>query len=102
MDKLDNYIYYSICEKSYELFEDTNFMTYRMFCLSFKNSILLNDFGNNEFKVIDEIYNHLRLIYGLDYNTSFEYIGQYFLDDKCIIFEEPVRLVKDYFKNSFN
>jgi hypothetical protein len=102
MSKLDNYIYYSICEKSYELFKESNFMSYRMFCFSFKNSILLNDFGSKEFRIIDELYTYLRLIYDLDYNIAYEYIGEYFLDDKCIKFEEPVRLVRDYFKNSFS
>ena len=78
MSKLNNYIYYSICEKSYELFKESNFMSYRMFCFSFKNSILLNDFGSKEFRIIDELYTYLRLIYDLDYNIAYEYIGEYF------------------------
>jgi hypothetical protein len=102
MDKLDNYIYYSICEKSYELFEDSNFMSYRMFCNSMKNSIILKDIGKSESNIIGEISRNLQLIYHLDYEESMEYIGEYFLNDKFVIFEEPVRLVKDFFKNSFN
>jgi hypothetical protein len=103
MDKLENYIFYTICEKSYELFEtQTNFMTYRMFCYTIKNSIISNDIGGDEYSLIVQIYNHLEMIYGLDYATGIEYIGTYFLDDKCVVFEEPVRLVREYFKNSFN
>lgn len=102
MNKLDNYIFYTICEKSYEMFEETNFMTYRMFCYTLKEYIMLDNIGRKEYNMINEISEHLSFIYGLDYKTTMEYIGEYFLNDKCIIFEEPVRLVKDYFRNSFN
>ena len=37
MDDLKNYIYYSICEKSYELFKKTNYTTYTAFCNGIKN-----------------------------------------------------------------
>jgi len=102
MDKLENYIYYSICEKSYELFEDTNFSTYRMYCYSFRDYINLGIIGENEFETIDVISKHLELIYNIEYKVAVQYIGSYFLDEKYVIFEQPVRLVREYFRNSFN
>ena len=102
MDKLENYIYYSICEKSYELFEDTNFSTYRMYCYTFRDYINLGIIGENEFGTIDVISKHLELIYNIEYKVAVQYIGSYFLDEKYVIFEQPVRLVREYFRNSFN
>jgi len=102
VNKLDNYIFYTICEMSYEIFEQTNFTTYRMFCYTLKNYILINEISGDEFVAINKICEHLALIYGLDYDTNMAYVGEYFLKDKCVIFEEPVRLVRNYFKNSFN
>jgi hypothetical protein len=102
MDKLENYIFYSICEKSYELFETTNYSTYRMFCISFRNNIKLNSIDNTEYDKINEIYYYLNVIYNLDYETSVSYIGRYFLEEKYIIFEVPFRLILEYFRDSFN
>lgn len=102
MDKLENYIFYSICEKSYELFENTNYSTYRMFCISFKNTIKLNNIDDNDYNIINEIYYYLNIIYNLDYETSVGYIGKYFLEEKYIKFEVPFRLVLEYFRDSYN
>jgi hypothetical protein len=58
--------------------------------------------SGKEHDIINKIHEHLMLIYGLDSDICFQYIGDYFFEQKYIIFEEPVRLVHDYFKNSFN
>jgi len=102
VEKLNNYINYSICEKSYDLFNKTDFMTYRSFCNSLKNSINLDDLGSNEFKIVTEIANYLVKIYGLEFEDSVVYVGEFFLDDKFLVFEESVMLVNYYFKNSLN
>jgi hypothetical protein len=102
MNTFDNYIYYSICEKSYELFEKSNYLTYSSFCNGIKNAIELNNFSYDENRRIVDILSYISLIYGLKYSEIGEYIHNYFMGDKFLTFEEPVRLIKEYFKNSFN
>jgi len=102
MNNLDNYIYYTICEKSYELFEKTKYMNYPSFCNGFKTAMILNDFSKKECSLLFELNIYLNIIYGFDKETSAEYIGKYFIEDKYVTFEEPMRLTKFYFKNSFN
>jgi hypothetical protein len=102
MDDLKNYIYYSICEKSYELFEKTNYMTYTAFCNGLKNAILLDDFDyDNSHKLMD-IFSYVKKIYGLEHNESSDYVRSYFIDEKFREFENPIRLMNEYFKNSLN
>lgn len=102
MNNLDNYIYYTICEKSYMLFETSKFNTYRSFCNSLKSAIKLNSFSKRECGWFFELNLYLNLIYGFDKKTSSEYVFKYFYDEKYLIFEESVRLMRIYFKNSFN
>jgi hypothetical protein len=102
MDNLKNYIYYSICEKSYELFEKTNYMTYTAFCNGIKNSILLDEMDYEDSHRIMDIFDYIRKIYGLEYNESGDYIKEYFIEEKFREFERPIRLINEYFKNSLN
>jgi hypothetical protein len=102
MDNLKNYIYYSICEKSYELFEKTNYMTYTAFCNGIKNSISLDNMDYEDSHKIMQIFDYIRKIYGLEYNESGDYIKEYFVDEKFREFERPIRLINEYFKNSLN
>jgi hypothetical protein len=102
MGKLDNYIYYTICEKSYELFEKSNYLTYNSFCNGIKFAIKLNDLSYDENQRIVDILKHVSLIYDLKYSEAGEYIHNYFMEEKFLIFEEPVRLISEYFKNSLN
>jgi len=102
MDDLKNYIYYSICEKSYELFEKTNYTTYTAFCNGIKNSILLEDMDYEDSHRIMDIFDYIRKIYGLEYHESGDYIKGYFIDEKFRDFERPIRLINEYFKNSLN
>lgn len=111
MSELDNYIYYSICEKSYEVFQnnlDVNYphnydiikcSNYRSFCILMQHSMKLKDLSGRETKHISLLKAYLILIYGLTSDESMEYIFNYFMDERYIYLEEPVRLMNIYFKN---
>jgi hypothetical protein len=102
MDDLKNYIYYSICEKSYELFEKTNYMTYTAFCNGLKNAILLDELDYDDSHKLMDIFSYVKKIYGLEHNESGDYVRSYFIDEKFREFENPIRLMNEYFKNSLN
>lgn len=101
MNQFNNHIYYHICEKSYEIFEKSGCATYRNYCTILKNSIKLEDISRKQARIIIDIHNYLQIIYGISVENTWEYILNYFLEDKCLQFEEAVRTTKIYFKNSF-
>lgn len=102
MNKLDNYIFLSICEKSLELFKDSHFSTYIGFCKTLKASIEIEELSKGDLYIIYEIDDYLVKIYGLTPEESNKYIIDFFLKEKYINFEYTVRLSFEFFKNSFN
>lgn len=103
MNSLDNYIYYSLCEKSYELFKMGNYSTYRNFCKNIKNEIEMNKVSHSTTNFIFwKLGEYLKMIYGFDFNESLGYIIDYFLKEKYKIFEEPMICIASAYKNSFN
>jgi len=102
MTKFDNYIYYSICEKTLELKSKTFYMSYSTFCQGLKSSFLLGVLDKRETSIVSELYEYLRLLYGLNGSIINEYIIRYFIEEKWETFEEPVRLINEYYSNSFN
>jgi hypothetical protein len=103
MDELKNYIFYSICEKSYDLFEKTSYYsTYVNFCAALKNSIELDRIDYEDSNRVVYILDYLKEIYGLEYDESGGYVKDFFLLEKYKDFERPVRLIREYFSNSLN
>lgn len=102
MNKLENYIFLSICEKSLDLFKDSYFSTYLGFCNTLRSSMETADLSRGDLYVIYEIDDYLRKIYDLSVEESNQYIADFFLLEKYLVFEKPVRLISEYFKNSFN
>jgi len=103
MNILDNYIYYSVCEKAYELFnENTYYQTFGNFCKSFNTSIMLNNLNKKELEQIYTLCDYLEKIYGLTFEECNLYITDFFLLEKWITFEMSVRMMNAHFKNSFN
>lgn len=98
--KFDNYLYYSICEISQKLYKKSGYQTYQRFCESFKNSINTNNFSPVEEKFVSSLTDELVMIYGLDEEEIGAYIANYFLEDKYIIFEQPVLVIKSIFPYS--
>lgn len=102
MNSLKNYIFLSICEKSLELFKDSLSQTYFGFCNTIKSSMELGQLGKYQLFIIYEITDYLRLIYNLTDEECNEYIADFFLVQKFLLFEKPVKLTLEHFKNSFN
>ena len=102
INKLENYIFLSICEKSLDLFKDSYFNTYIGFCGTLKAAMETEDLGRGDLYVIYEIDDYLRKIYDLSVEESNQYIADFFLLEKYLVFEKPVRLISEYFNNSFN
>lgn len=61
-----------------------------------------DDLSRGDLYVIYEIGDYLNKIYGLSVDESNQYIADFFLLEKYLVFEKPVRLISEYFKNSFN
>lgn len=103
MDQLRNYIFYSICEKSYELFEKTsNYSTYISFCNGLKISIETEKLDFEDSHRIMDVLGYIKNIYGLEHTEGGGYIRDFFIEEKYRDFERPVRLIKEYFANSLN
>lgn len=60
------------------------------------------DLSRGDLYVIYEIDDYLRKIYDLSVEESNQYIADFFLLEKYLVFEKPVRLISEYFNNSFN
>jgi hypothetical protein len=101
MIKFDNYIFLTICEKSYENFKKTKFMTYSAYCSNFKNCFLLQKFSKSEASDFNSIILYIKRIYDLSDEESFKYVKNFFILDKNIIFQENVRLTMHHYKNSY-
>lgn len=105
MNILDNYIFYSICEKAYELFNNNNnnyYQTFGSFCQSFNTAIKLNNLNKKELSQIYTLSDYLEKIYGLTSEDSSLYITDFFLLEKWVRFEMSVRMMNTHFKNSLN
>lgn len=102
MVKFENYIFLTICEKSYELFKKTKFMTFIAYCNNFKNCFKLTKFSENELSDINNMVFFIQKIYALKLDESFSYVRNFFIFDKYIIFEESSRLTMEYYNNCYN
>ena len=100
MNKIPSFIYYDICERSLMSFESSNYLTYRAFCLNIKTCIQLKKVSTAETRYIMGIQEYLSNIYGLSFAEATEYIYDYFIEEKWVLFEEAVKLMKIYFRNS--
>lgn len=102
MNRLDNYIFLSICEKSLELFKDSYYSTYLGFCRTLKANMEIEDLSRGDLRIIYEIDDYLSEIYALAPKESMRYIMDFFLMEKYVELEYAVRLSFEFFKNSFN
>jgi hypothetical protein len=102
MSVLSNYIYYSICEKAYDLFEESNFMTFRNFCNGIKYEIDSEKLDNSSMNIISNIYVYLEVIYAIREEENINYILDFFSSMKYIEYEEPMLLTVLYYKNAIN
>lgn len=101
---LDNYIYYSICDKSYDIFKRSAYSTYRNFCNNIKHEIESNSGSLHTTTnfIFWQIGEYIKVVYDLDFNQCLDYIFKYFINEKYKTFEEPMVCIKSAYKNSFN
>jgi hypothetical protein len=102
MSKFENYIFLTICEKSYELFKTTKYMTYVAYCNIFKVCFKLGKLSYVESSHISEIINFIKKIYDLEIDDALKYTKDFFMLDKHLIFEESSRLTMKYYNNCYN
>lgn len=100
--KLDNYIYLTICEESIKLFKKSNFSTYTNYCRTFHLSMTSGNLSSRENGDLLKLLDVLDLIYGLDDNTGFRYINEFFGSDRIMDFELYVKQMLEYFPMAFN
>jgi hypothetical protein len=102
MTKLDNYIYFTICEVTLDLYSKTKFVTYTNYCRTMCKSIESAELDKREMSDVMAIVNMLKLIYNMDTDESVKYIKNYFKSDRCNDFKKCVSMTKNVFPFSFN
>ena len=82
----------------------TYYSTYSAFCDGFKNYIVESELMlNNKMATIYlALHERLNKIYNLSPNKSFDYIFNFFTQEKWKDYEKVVMLMNENFKNSLN
>ena len=99
MKKFDNHVYMLICEVTLKLYKETNCMTHSSYCRLMSASLKDGVLSKKETKHISIISDVLGNIFSFNNKESGEYISTYFSLGKYEKFEEPVRLVQEFFPN---
>ena len=102
MNNINNLVYYTICEKSYELFKLTKYQSYYSFCNALNAYIKDNNIKSKEFRVSVEILRYLNTIFGFEYIESWNYLLDYLDNEEYKNFESSVLLMRKYFWKSLN
>ncbi len=101
VNKLENYVFYTICERAYILFKKTYYLSFHSFCNGLDVSIKLNRPTRAERNQITQIVTYVSLVYGMDYVETTEYLLDFLERKKYFEYQESVMLVAEYFKNPF-
>ena len=99
----DNWIYYTICEKTLKIYERHirnrdkyfYFSSYTKFCELLRDSIVYKNIGRREEGVIVEVDLYIKKTYGLNKDESAKYVANYFIENKWLVFENAVILMKE-------
>jgi hypothetical protein len=102
MNKLDNYIFLSIAEISYECFKKTKFMTYTGYCNTLNHSLKSGIFSNQERNDLMKIITYLEKIYSLSKDETNRYILTFFEHGDHAMFGRCVKETLEFFDKSFN
>lgn len=99
MNKLDNYIFLTICEVSLKQFKKSRYTTFVNYCVGMGHAIKSANLGRTEHVALIEIGITLEKIYGLSDEEAGVYIADYFLfsTDKILQFEKAVRSVLEFY-----
>lgn len=102
-NNLDNYIFFTICEKSLEIYKEQRVynVTYNSFCNIFRCALETQDLTKWQTSFIFKLNIYLNKIYGFDKAKSADYIARFFIDEKYFLFEEPTKFMMYYFRHSY-
>jgi len=99
MKKFDNHVYLLICEVTLKLYKQTNCMTHFSYCRLMAASLNDRVLSKQEISHISIISRMLIDIFSFSNEECGVYILNFFSLRKFEKFEEPVRLVKEFFPN---
>lgn len=102
MKELDNYIYWTLSEKTFDLYKKSLCLNFVSFCKQLKNKLELGEMSTEYVRIFARMYLELHLIYDLSDDEGLDYVYDYFIKEKFLIFEDAVRHIKKSFKNSYN
>ena len=102
MNKLENHIFYTICDKSFQLFKLSNYLSFHSFCNGLNVAMKLHLKERKAQRNITQIVTYVALVYGLEFTETLEYLIDFLDGQKYFEYQESVMLVHEYFKNSFN
>jgi hypothetical protein len=104
MNKLHSYIILSIAEKSFEIFQKTNYSTYHSFCKKIGISIEADSLTYKEQLFLYEIMDDTKQLYGLDNYEAMKYIKFFFnldVEDFNDYFKY-IKIIESYYPISIN
>lgn len=104
MNKLESYIYLTICEVVLEEYKKTNFTTFTSFCFSLGYSLSHNNLSSREKTCIIKIVDLLDILYSMDTETTGLYISEFFDLEPSILqrYQLCIMDTKKYFPEAFN
>jgi hypothetical protein len=97
MNKLENFIYLSICEVSLNMVKPTQYTTYSYYCKGMCMSLIDGNLSYREKNDILVIANYLESIYGLNNVDIGKYILDYFESERYFELQKVVMLTNEYF-----
>ena len=93
----DGYVYLTICEQSLPMLKKTDYSTYGAFCRGMGYSMRHKKLSAREKYDVWEIFFHLKKIFYMSDEETFEYITNYFTMDMYEDFELSVRYTNECF-----
>ena len=97
----DNYVYMAICEATLEMYKITKFPTHFGYCRTIKLCLMDERISvQDNYKKIKNVILALENLFSMDPKIMGEYIMDYFIQEKFLIFEKPVLAMKAFYPNS--
>lgn len=97
MAVLDNHIYYSICEKTFEEYKKSHFPTYRNFSRDVKSELHSQNYSPSTLLMLTRVVKYIDFIYCLGESKCWDYIIDFYAEEQYAVFEKSVRAMKELF-----
>lgn len=104
MKGIENYIFMSICETSFDFFGTTKFVTYTSFCKDFAFAMVDGKFSFSQRQLLTKLGSMLEKLYAMNNDEVGYYINAYFTLDvqQLANFQKVVRSMKEFYPMSYN